>query len=198
MTDLVRDDGTGGTARPPRATAPIQAPVVSPAAREGVSSLPDAPRAALLALHKALNGMVDDIDHLAAEGDIESLAGGYEALGEFVKAARDVTRHAEAAIAELMPQSKMNLGDRYTLERNRSRSYKWDSTELLRHLVGDRLIDPDTGENVYQRLVECLPLTPSLSWRAGALRRHGTDPDAWRETTASRTTVRVRAHREDD
>jgi hypothetical protein len=142
--------------------------------------------------------MVDDIMAMGADGDLEGLAGGYEAFAEFVTEARDVLRFAESAMAELMPQNKVNLGDRYTLERNRSRTYKWDSTELLRHLVGDRLIDPDTGENVYQRLVECLPLTPSLSWRAGALRRHGTDPDAWRETTASRTTVRVRARQEDD
>lgn len=186
-------------------TADPQPAVVSPADRESGSPprplpvrapLPE-PRESqampLLALHRALDHMVADIDRLAEAGDLEGLTAGFSALDEFLKAARDVRNHAEDNIADLMPQAKVNLHDQFTLERHTNRNHKWQSEELLRHLVGDTLVDPDTGENVFERLVACVPFTPSLSWRAGALRQAGVDPDEWREVTSSRRTVTVKA-----
>jgi hypothetical protein len=168
----------------PSSGLPVRAPL--PEVRES-ETMP------LLALHRALEHMVTDIDRLADDGDLGGLTAGYQALDAFLKAARDVRNHAEDHIATLMPQDKVNLDDQFTLERHRNRNYRYESVELLRHLVGDQLVDPETGENVYDRLTACLPLTGSLAWRAGALRAHGVDPDQFRETTSSRTTVRVRA-----
>ena len=150
-------------------------------------------RSTVQVLTDALDRMVDDIDTLREAGDLEALADGYAELDRFVKAARDVRNHAEDAIAGLMTGRVVNLDDRITLERHTGTVRKqWQSVELLRHLVGDRLVDVSTGEDVTDRLVACLPLTGSLSWRAGALREHGVDPDDWCESSPGRTTVSVR------
>jgi hypothetical protein len=155
-------------------------------------------RASLTALHRALDHMVADIDRLAESGDLFGLADGYAELDRFLKAARDVRNHAEDHIADLMTQDRVNLGDEITLERHRGRTRKqWQSVELLRHLVGDQLVNAQTGEDVTDRLVACLPLTGSLSWRAGALRENGVDPGDWCDEGPARTTVSVRK-REDD
>lgn len=177
-----RDEGS-----PPH-PLPVRAPL--PEVRES-QAMP------LLALHRALDHMVADIDRLADAGDLEGLTAGFSALDAFLKAARDVRNHAEDHITTLMPQNKVNLHDQFTLERHTNRNHKWQSEDLLRHLVGDTLVDPETGENVYERLVACVPFTPSLSWRAGALRDHGIDPDEWREATSSRKTVTVKARTDD-
>lgn len=150
-------------------------------------------RSAIAVLQAALNQMVNDIDALAETGDLEALAHGYAELDQFVRAARDVRNHAEDHIARLMPSRIVNLGDEVTLERHQGTVRRqWQSVELLRHLVGGRLVDASTGEDVTDRLVACLPLTGSLGWRAGALRDHGVDPDQWCSTSPARRTVSVR------
>jgi hypothetical protein len=199
MTDIIQDrDDTADpqpavvspadreTGPPPR-PLPVRAPLPEP--RES-QAMP------LLALHRALDHMVADIDRLAEAGDLDGLTAGFSALDEFLKAARDVRNHAEDHICDLMPGRVVNLHDQFTLERHTNRNHKWQSEELLRHLVGDQLVDPETGENVFDRLVACVPFTPSLSWRAGALRQVGVDPDEWREVTSSRRTVTVKAREE--
>jgi hypothetical protein len=167
----------------------------APAPRSALPVPADQPvaRSAIAVLQAALNTMVNDIDALAEAGDLEALAHGYAALDQFVRAARDVRNHAEDHIARLMTSKTVNLNDQVTLERHQGTVRRqWQSVELLRHLVGDQLVDAATGEDVTDRLVACLPLTGSLAWRAGALRDHGVDPDQWCEASPARPTVSVR------
>lgn len=152
------------------------------------------PTAAVQAMSAALDRMAVLADELAEQGDLPSLAAGLARIREYRKAVADVERHIEDYVAQLMPQDQVNLDDWLTLERRSGKTRRqWQSVELLRHLVGDQLIDARTGECVWDRLVACLPLTGSLSWRAGALREHGVDPGDWCEESAARTTVSVKA-----
>jgi hypothetical protein len=136
----------------------------------------------------------EDSDRLAEHGDLHGLADGYAQLKDFYRAVGDLVRHVEDNVAATMTQDVVNLGDEFTLERHRGRIRKqWQSVELLRALVGDQLVDPDTGENVFGKLVACLPLTGSLSWRVTALRELGITPGDWCAEEPARTTVAIRA-----
>lgn len=152
------------------------------------------------ALHAALAVLADEADTLAAAKDLDTLADGLARIREFRKAVSDLERHIEDYVAELMDQEQMIIGDdELTLERRRGKTRKqWRSDELLRHLVGDRLVDPRSGELVFDKLVACLPLTGSLGWRTRALREHGVDPSDWCDEEPARTTVSVKARRVDD
>lgn len=149
--------------------------------------------ASLKSLEQALTRLADQADRLAEDGDVASLGVGLHNFRALRKQVNDLERHIEDHVAKLMDRKVMNLGDELVMERRSGNVRKhWQSVELLRHLVGDQLIDPETGENVFDILVACLPLTGSLPWRAGALREHGTNPDEWAETTPGRTSVQVR------
>lgn len=148
-------------------------------------------------LTAGLLALADQADQLAEQGNLAALGDGLGRLREFRKAVTDLERHIESHVANLMTGDVVNLDDEVTLERRRGNVRKrWQSEDLLRHLVGDRLINPDTGENVYETLTACLPLTSSLSWRAGALRERGVSPDDWCVSEPGRVSVAVQV-RED-
>lgn len=154
--------------------------------------------AALKALHRALETWEQDIDRLAADGDLYALADGYAALDEFLRAARDVRNHAEDHIARLMDQDRVNLDDEITLERHRGRKRReWDWDGLLKALGWDRWVDPESGEYVADTLKQVVSLTASVSPRVGALRDRGIQPDEFCDESPARTTVQVRSRKAD-
>lgn len=136
-------------------------------------------------------------DELAEAGDLAALGDGLGRLRGLRQQLTDLERHVEDHAAKLMPGKRVEL-DGVTLERHQGgTSAKWQSEELLRYLVGDQLVDPRTGEDVYPLLVAVLPITPSLGWRKGPLREHGVDPDEWSERKPGRMTVSVYRAEED-
>ena len=126
-------------------------------------------------------------------------------LYELRQRRRDITdqeRDVERQLADLMDADQVNLDDKVTLERRRgTKRTKWQSDEIVSHLrtvsrfnVDDGTeVDPVTHlEQFVGALKECAPLTPSLSWRAGALRQWGVDPDEYAETEPGRVSVAVK------
>lgn len=136
--------------------------------------------------------LAHEADQLAEAGDIEALGHGLADLREFRRALTDLERHVETHVADLMQEPQVNLGDDLVLERRKGADRKnWQSVELLRHLVGDQIVDVRTGENVFDLLCAVLPLTGSLGWRTKALRERGVDPDEWAEVRPGRVSVSV-------
>lgn len=154
--------------------------------------------ASLATLGKALDLLTADATRLAQAGDLQALAGGLARLRKFRRAVSDLERHVEGLAADLMPGKQVNYDDELTLERHRSVSRSgWQSEDLLRRLVGDQVVDPETGENVIGTLLACVPFTASLAWRVGALRERGIQVDEWCEEK-TRTTVTVKVKEDDD
>jgi len=133
--------------------------------------------------------------------DLTLLSKQLHAIREERRALADQERDIERQIAELMAQDVVNLADNIVLERRRgTKRTKWQSDELFNRLRTISRFSAETGEEVdrdthleqfSQALKECLPLTPSLSWRAGALREWGTDPDEYATCEPGRVSVKV-------
>ena len=133
--------------------------------------------------------------------DLTLLSKQLHAIREERRALADQERDIERQIAELMAQDVVNLADNIVLERRRGiKRTKWQSDELFNRLRTISRFSTETGEEVdrdthleqfSQALKECLPLTPSLSWRAGALRQWGTDPDEYATCEPGRVSVKV-------
>lgn len=132
-----------------------------------------------------------DADRLAEAGDVVALGGGLERLRGLLQQFRDLERHIEDHVAKLMDSKELHEEGLHLERRQSSNRKAWETEDLLRHLVGDVLVNPETGENVYRTLLDCLPLTRSLGWRVTGLRQHGIDPADWCEETPGRTSVRV-------
>ena len=113
----------------------------------------------------------------------------------------DRERDVEKRLADLMDTDSVNLDDRVTLQRRRgSKRTKWETDSILSHLrtvsrfntEDGSEVDPVTHIEQFDRaLRECAPLTPSLSWRAGALREWGIDPDEFCASEPGRVSVSV-------
>jgi hypothetical protein len=119
----------------------------------------------------------------------------------------DRERDVEKRLADLMDTDSVNLDDRVTLQRRRgSKRTKWQTDEIVAHLrtvsrfntEDGSEVDPVTHLEQFARaLKECAPLTPSLSWRAGALREWGIDPDEYASVEPGRVSVQVHVTEED-
>lgn len=148
--------------------------------------------------------MVGDVERrkLAEAGDVEGLAWGLVRLKQVRQLLSDLLTEVEADVFALMPEKKRTVIGVGTLEkRTGSARKKWESTDLVKHLI--RLaLDPDqTGEipsspveavdQVVSVLTECAPFTPSMQWRATALRDRGVDPDDWCEVSPGRQSVQI-------
>lgn len=132
-----------------------------------------------------------DAIRLQERGDVVGLGDGLERLRAILAKLRDLEREVEDMTAGLMDR-KVIVEEGIGMERRQGKDRRaWQSEELLRRLVGDRLVDPETGENLYETLIECVPFTGSLGWRVTALRKHGIDPEEWCDETPGRVSVRV-------
>lgn len=152
----------------------------------------------------AINSLIDDLakqaELLANRGDLHSLADGLHGIRGVKRAFSDLERHVENLVADTMTQDVVNLDDEVILERRRGKDRRqWQSEEILKTLYAQSAAD-ENGEVVdpyvwldrfYSAVKACVPLTGSLSWRAGALREHGLDPDQWAEVSPGRVSVKV-------
>lgn len=146
------------------------------------------------ATRSTLEEVARQVDRYADEGNIEALGAGLARLREFRQSVHDIERQIEDYVAGLMDQDMVNVADWLTLERSRPsmRRTKWQSKALLFELIGGtRLVNPETGEDVTDLLLECVPFTASLSWRTGALRERGIQVDEWCDESPARRTVKA-------
>jgi len=136
-------------------------------------------------------------------GDIDGTARLLHDLIGSRRALSDIIATLEAELVDLMPDRRVELDGLPPFERRKATVRKrWQSDDLVRRLCRDAL-DPDgTGEipgtpmaavdAVVSALTECAPFTPSMQWRAGALRDRGLDVDEWCESSPG--PVRVQWH----
>lgn len=135
---------------------------------------------------------------LAEQNDYVALAHGLHAFRNMRAQLDILLRAIEDDVASLMPDKKVVIDNFATLERKSTTSRKWDSENLLQHIVRMAL-DPDfTGEikyeNVFdliQLLKEVLPFTQSTGWRVTALREHNVPIDQFSETSYGRQTITI-------
>lgn len=141
----------------------------------------------------------DDLrKELVEAGDWQSLAWIVNEIRK-VKADLDaLVRECEENVAAMMPNKKESIDGLGVIERRTTSSRKWESPELLRHLVRSTLDPERTGEVKVEQIMrliatleEVLPLTSSLGWRVTPLREHGIDPDFYSETTYGRSNIQI-------
>lgn len=135
---------------------------------------------------------------LAEQGDYVALAHGLRAFRD-MKAQLDVLiRAIEDDVASLMPDKKVVVDNFGTLERRSTTSRKWDSENLLQHIVRMTLDPEFTGEVKYENVFDLiqvlkavLPFTASTAWRVTALRDNDVPIDQFCETTYGRQTITI-------
>lgn len=149
------------------------------------------------------NRMVLDADYtrrqLADAGDWEKLAHGLQVFRN-MKAQLDVLiRAIEDDCASHLPDKQVVVEGLGVIERRSTTSRKWDSENLLQHLVRMTLDPEFTGEVKYENvfnlvsvLKEVLPFTPSMAWRVTALRENNVPVDEFSETTYGRQTITIK------
>lgn len=141
------------------------------------------------------------------ESDVEALARLYVQLAEAKARMADWCRDTEQALADVMPDKRLELEDLPVLERRQGKDRKkWRSDELLSYLVRGALVDPETGEvetdplalrdRLVSELTACVPFTGSLGWRVMALRERDVPIDEFCETFPGKVTVQVHEARE--
>lgn len=135
-------------------------------------------------------------DALAEQGDVEALGYALHYLRDYLRQVRDLSQHIEGHVAGLMESKQINLDDFLILEKRYGKKRtKWESERLLQHLIGgDQIVNPETGENLYDLLVSVIPFTGSMSWRVTELRKRGIDPGEWADEEPGRTTVSTQAN----
>lgn len=166
----------------------MTAPVSLPATRQ---------TKAFTSLRAALDSLTF---HVGNVDDLHTQADALSRLREHRRAVSDLERDVEQRIAAGMGQDIINLGDDVVLERRRgTKRTKWQSEQVLAQLGiqarvdADGVVQPPDGQftRLYEAVQDCCPLTASLSWRAGALRERGIDPDEFCESAAGRVAVAV-------
>ena len=136
--------------------------------------------------------MIDDVKALAEAGDYEALIRGLEPLQQILTDLRLLEFDVKKHIAATMPERIVSVPGVGTVERKMKITRRnWDSDELLRKIVVNALVDKETGEipsspieaveAVVAEIKACVPFTGSTSWRVGALKERGFDPDEWCE-----------------
>jgi hypothetical protein len=152
------------------------------------------------AIDSALEDFADEEVH-NDDRDLVELAEALHGLRNHRRAVSDLERELETQIADLMEFDQVNLGDQVTLERRRgSKRTRWQSEDLLREMASRSAVDENgVLRTAYERFEvfreavrECIPLVPSLSWRAGALREWGIDPDEYATVEPGRVSVSVK------
>lgn len=135
---------------------------------------------------------------LFAAGDWNTLLYGLAELRKIKTDLDALVRETEENVAALLPEKKVIVDGFGVVERRTASTRKWESDNLMRHLVRTQL-DPDgTGEITLPRvfalletLTAVLPLTASLGWRVTALKEAGVDVDNFSETTYGRSTIQI-------
>lgn len=152
-------------------------------------------------LRVAIADMIDDAAALAEQGDWESLIRGLGPLQEVLGDLKLLESSVKQYIAETLPERQVTVQGVGTVEKLKKTTRKnWDSEELLRKIVSNALVNPETGEipsspmqavdDVMTEVKACVPFTGSTSWRVGALKDRGFDPDEWCEQNTEGYTIK--------
>jgi hypothetical protein len=168
---------------------------------EKVVGTPEVASNPVLELRISIANMIDDAAALAENGDWESLIRGLGPLQEVLGDLRMLESSVKQYIADTLPERQVTVAGVGTVERLKKTTRRnWDSEELLRKIVVGALVDPETGEipsspmeavdNVMAEVKACVPFTGSTSWRVGALRDRGFDPDEWCEQNTDGYTIK--------
>jgi len=155
----------------------------------------------VIQLRTAIADMIDDASSLAENGDWESLIRGLGPLQEVLGDLRILESSVKQYIADTIPERQVTVEGVGTVEKMKKTTRRnWDSEELLRKIVVTALIDPETGEipsspveavdKVMGEVKACVPFTGSTSWRVGALKERGYDPDEWCEQNTDGYTIK--------
>ena len=153
---------------------------------------------ALLAnFQNALMAIDDYRQQLATNNDWESLCYGLANLVEFKQSLAALVDSIQGDIYKIMPDKKAVIEGLGTFEKRRSNSKKWDSERLLNDIVSEKL-DNGTGEitptdvfELIDMLKRVLPLTASMGWRVGELKKENVNTDDYCDVTWGRPTVTV-------
>lgn len=154
------------------------------------------------AIRAAIAAADESRSRLHALGDWRGLAVGLDQVRSLKRDLALLESTVTASLAEVMPSRQEEVPGLGVIERQRAKTRRWPDPQGVLMAVVRSELDPDgTGElpgdpvEVMSRIVaavaECAPLTPSMNWRLGALRRRGIDPDTWAETTESHWSVRI-------
>lgn len=110
-----------------------------------------------------------------------------------------LVRETEENVAALLPEKKVAVDGFGVIEKHTTTSRKWESAELMRHLVRSTLDPEGTGEitlprvfTLLETLAEVLPLTPSLGWRVTALKDRGVDVGEFSDVTYGRSNITIK------
>jgi hypothetical protein len=103
----------------------------------------------------------------------------------------------ELDIYGLMPDKKTVIEGVGILEKRRANTKKWESERLLEDIVSSKL-QTETGEihpsdifDLIETLKKVLPLTGSLGWRTGELKKENIDIEDYCSVTWGRQTISI-------
>lgn len=146
--------------------------------------------------------LIDDYALDAAEAaDIEQLAHALVDLDTIRLRIALAIQVVEDALVPLMATKTLEVTGLPVLEQRGGTERKaWQTEQLAEHVVTTALnaakVTPDTPvptavAAAVGALTSAAPFTPSMKWRAGALRKLGIEPDDWCETSRSRRTIEI-------
>lgn len=149
---------------------------------------------------KRLIGVVSQIDairqSLADAGDWPALTTGLVNIRELKKNLDVVISSMEKNIYDLLPDKETFEPGIGMITKSMGSSKKWDSQQLFddivaRHMPEDGEFKPSTLFAVLDDLKKALPLTSSLAWRSGELKRLNFRVDHYCETNYTRPSIRI-------
>lgn len=149
---------------------------------------------------RSLMDVVTQIDMirqaLALAGDWQSLARGLVNIKEIKKNLDVVISSMEKNIYDLLPDKETFEPGVGMITKNMGSSKKWDSEQLFddivaRHMPEDGEIKPTHLFGIIEDLKKALPLTSSLAWRSGELKRLKFNVDRYCETNYTKPSIRI-------
>jgi hypothetical protein len=151
----------------------------------------------LASFQSALLAMDDYRAQLAEAGDWNTLAVGLVNLNDFKTNLIMLIQQIELDIYGLMPDKKTVIEGVGILEKRRANTKKWESNRLLEDIVSSKL-QTETGEihpsdifSLIDTLQRVLPLTGSLGWRTGELKKENIDIEDYCSVTWGRQTISI-------
>lgn len=133
---------------------------------------------------------------LALAGDWQALTYGLVNIKEIKRNLDVVVSSMEKNIYDLLPDKETFEPGIGMITKNMGSSKKWDSEQLFDDVVRRHI--PESGEitaatlfAVLDDLKKVIPLTSSLAWRSGELKRLNFKVDRYCETTYTKPTIRI-------
>jgi len=140
---------------------------------------------------------IDDIrEVLARSGNWQALTYGLVNIKEIKRNLDVVISSMEKNIYDLLPDKETFEPGIGMITKNMGSSKKWDSEQLFddivaRHMPEDGVIMPSHLFSIIEDLKKALPLTSSLAWRSGELKRLKFNVDRYCETNYTKPSIRI-------